>query len=295
MERSLEERLEQHPFGRFLGKPIVPDGILEEFKRLPEMQRRYPINFGFSELTLSKSREGEGHFVDYESSPKIRERSCYSLDDDGSFEVIKHFSEESNLLYKLIPTKDWPSFSLSSAPMHQITRQSPEGEFEARKALIESFAPKKTAKALDTCFGFGYLSKALLELGYSVTSCEVDINVLALVQLNPVSAPLFEESELFLSNCDIRSLLPTLHPGSFDIICNDPPTPSIARELYGNAYFSSLRSLLIPDGVLLQYCPRPNTKKRGRDFRAELESRLNQVGFDSLSYCDRSQVLILRR
>jgi len=64
-------------------------------------------------------------------------------------EKISFFSEETNRFYKLIPTSDWPTITISSVPMHRLS--SPKNDTENKINLLKPFG-----YVLDTCMGPGY-------------------------------------------------------------------------------------------------------------------------------------------
>src|SRR3989338_4721517 len=82
---------------------------------------------------------------------KVKESFCYAVE-DHQLKKVALFSEETNLYYKLLPSRDWPTITLSSTPMHRHIHFSPAQD---TKLKIKEIAPIK-GKVLDTCCGLGY-------------------------------------------------------------------------------------------------------------------------------------------
>ena len=104
---------------------------------------------------------------------KVKEHTCYLIE-NNSLRPITLFSDETNFYYKLFPTNDWPTITLSSTPMHRYSQISPRLDAETR---IKEISPVK-GTVLDTCCGLGYTSILASNRAEKVITFERDKNVL---------------------------------------------------------------------------------------------------------------------
>src|SRR3989338_10800108 len=95
--------------------------------------------------------EINGQKVPLEEFKKVKENSYYFIE-NNHLHKLAFFSQESNFYYKLMPTADWPTITLSSTPMHRWVLISPK---EDTFSKIKEISPVK-GRVLDTCCGLGY-------------------------------------------------------------------------------------------------------------------------------------------
>jgi hypothetical protein len=112
-----------------------------------------------------------------------------------------------------------------------------------------------------------------------VTAIEKDANVLDMARTNPWSEPLFAEAKIRVVQGDAAEVVPTLGEARFDIVDHDPPTLSVAGELYSDAFYAALLRSLKPGGRLLHYTGAPGSRVRRVDLGASVARRLKAVGF----------------
>src|SRR3989338_4636651 len=110
----------------------------------------------------------------------VKEKACYAVE-DNQLKRVAFFSEETNLFYKLLPTKDWPTITLSSTPMHRFTFVSPKKDTESK---IKEISPIK-GNVLDTCCGLGYTAIMASQDADELLTFERDPNVLRIAEYNP--------------------------------------------------------------------------------------------------------------
>ena len=255
-----------------LGKSETAATFAEDFTRL---------SFGTrGELRLDKLR-------------KLNDQTIYFVDENGMLAPLHFFSEETQRVYKLIPTSDWPSFTISSTPMHQITFSSPRADTEAKVGLLGSASPK--IRCLDTCFGMGYSAAEASKYFEQVISYEIDPNVIELARCNPYSREIFENTKIDLRIGDVFAEIRSLDPLSCSAITHDPPTFRYAPDLYSLDFYIELYRVLDERGLLFHYCPRPQIKKKQRDFTKEVKKRLLDAGFTVRQYSEAAQGLLLAK
>ncbi len=191
------------------------------------------------------------------------------------FEKISRFSEATQRLYTLRPTETWPALEISGILMHRIRGTDPKSDAEAKIALISPIH----GAVLDTCCGLGYTAILEAKTAESVTTIETEQMVLDLARLNPFSKPLFENPKIKIIHGDTSELISDFDDAAFDIVNHDPPTLSLAGELYSNAFYEQLFRVLKPGGKLLHYTGTPGMKRRRVDIPAGVARRLKMIGF----------------
>ncbi|MEI7835389.1 MAG: methyltransferase domain-containing protein [Planctomycetota bacterium] len=219
-----------------------------------------------------------------------RDGAIFSVTSEGVQKII-HFSEETRLTYKLRPTPDWPALEISGILMHRIMATTPQSDAQAKIGLL---APIRGA-VLETCMGLGYTAILSAATARAVTAIEKDDNVLAMARLNPFSQGLFDDPKITLLSGDAAQLVPGFASASFDIVNHDPPTLSVAGELYSNAFYEALFRILKPGGTLLHYTGAPGSKSRRVDLPASVSRRLTGIGFTNLRTDSRTSCLLATR
>lgn len=194
------------------------------------------------------------------------------------FEKISRFSEATQRLYTLRPTGTFPALEISGVLMHRIKGTDPKSDAEAKIALI---APIHGA-VLDTCCGLGYTAILEAKTAESVTTIEKEQMVLELARLNPFSKQLFDNPKIKLINGDTSELICGFDDAAFDIVNHDPPTLSLAGELYSNDFYEHLFRVLKPGGKLLHYTGTPGMKRRRVNIPAGVARRLKMIGFTKI-------------
>ena len=213
---------------------------------------------------------------------KLKEETCYIIE-DNAIKKLAVFSDETNLYYKLIPAKDWPTITLSSTPMHRHALISPKQDSLLK---IEEISPVK-GKVLDTCCGLGYTAVLSSKKADEVYSFEIDKNVLFIARLNPHSRELFSSKKIKLYEEDIFSYITNFEDNFFDRIIHDPPTFKYSPELYSSGFYSQLYRVLKRNGILYHYCPCPH-KTKGKKFYPRIIRLLKEARFEKIRYNEES-------
>lgn len=235
-------------------------------------------------------KQGESKKFSLEKLQRLKENTVYTVE-NGKVLAVELFSNESNLYYKLRPTKDWPTLMLSSVPMHRFITSTPKLDTESK---INSIKPIK-GKVLDTCCGLGYTAIMLAKNGAnSVTCFEKDNFVLDICKYNPYSEELFTNEKITLINESIFQGIKKLESESFDRIIHDPPTISFAKELYSIEFYIELYRVLKKDGKLYHYAPSPG-KTRGVEFWKTMVKLLKNAGFRDVDYFKNSSGIVAKK
>ena len=262
---------------------LSPSGAAAMLERLAAAPRtRASLDLGRTETTVELAGEGDlVRLTDGESIPAAELRRVAESPDalfsvrGGVVEKLIRYSEETRRTYKLRPTADWPALEISGILMHRIKGTTPRTDAEAKLRLV---APVLGA-VLDTCMGLGYTAILAARTASSVTVIEKDANVVGVARLNPWSGPLFENSRIRLIEGDAVEVVAGFADRTFDIVNHDPPTLSVAGELYADAFYEQLLRILKPAGRLLHYTGAPGSRGRGVDLAASVARRLQRLGF----------------
>lgn len=196
---------------------------------------------------------------------------------------IQFFSEDTNLLYQLFPTKTIPTLKISGVPMHRFATIDPL-EDTRRKIL----AAKPKGFVLDTCMGLGYtaICSAKEKSVEKVYTFEKDKNVLEIAKLNEASKELFENNKIILENLESNLAIKKFQNSFFDTIIHDPPTFKMAVELYTEAFYKEVKRVLKISGTFWHYCPNPG-KLTGKSLKNSVEKKLKKF-FKNVIYDESS-------
>ena len=208
----------------------------------------------------------------------VKEKACYAVE-DNQLKRVAFFSEETNLFYKLLPTKDWPTITLSSTPMHRFTFVSPKKDTESK---IKEISPMK-GNVLDTCCGLGYTAIMASKDADKVFTFERDQNVLRIAEYNPYSQQLFSNKKIKISEKNIFPEIKKFKSSFFSRVIHDPPTFKHSPELYSREFHAELFRVLKKDGILYHYCSSPQITK-GRLLYPRIARQLKEAGFRGIEY-----------
>lgn len=220
--------------------------------------------------------------VEVKAFEKIKDDVCFIID-ENELKKCAMFSDETNFYYKLFPTSDWPTITLSSTPMHRHTKISPKKDTETK--IFEVYPVK--GKVLDTCCGLGYTSIMAAKHADKVHVFERDKNVIHVASFNPYSEELFTNKKIELRNADSYNEIHGFDDEYFDRIIHDPPTFRYSPELYSHDFYKQLYRVLKKDGILYHYAPAPK-KTHGEVFYLRIVKALKTVGFKEVEYHEKS-------
>ncbi len=216
---------------------------------------------------------------------KLKDNFCYLVNKEGLTKIV-FFSDKTKKLYKLVPTPDWPTISISSVPMHQL--KSPKKDTEAKIKLIKPFG-----YVLDTCMGLGYTAILAKDHSDQIETFEKDENVYSMAKINPLSRKLFNDQKITIHKKDISQQIAAFE-NSFDCIIHDPPTFKLAPVLFSEDFYLKLKSALRRGGRLFHYAPLYKIK-RGYNFPAKIKGKLKKTGFRGIRFDQKALGIICQK
>lgn len=237
------------------------------------------LDLGRSHTSVTLSLEGvtfaTGERVDWASIEKISrsEVKCYTTGAQG-MQSVQIFSQGTNRVCSLMPTRGAPSVLIAGFVMHRIKEIDP---WQHAQRMIAAIAPM-SGSVLNTTTGLGYTAILAARTAESVTTIELDPGVQEIAHLNPWSQELFVNPKIRQVMGDAYEVVPTCADESFDRIMHDPPTFKLAGELYSGAFYRELYRILKRGGRLFHYVGDPNSKASGGITRGVVQ-RLQEAGF----------------
>lgn len=254
---------------------IVP---LLHLQRAGQTQAETSPDLGVSKTPVRLDDKGV-HFQDarlsWQDAEKIArdENSCFRVDTDG-IHKIKTFSELTNRAYSLYPTERAPTMLVAGFPMHRIKDITPD---RAAYAMVKTLAPV-TGLVLDTATGLGYTAIEMAKSARQVITVEFDPAAQEMCRANPWSRALFDNQKIEQHIGDSFEIVRTFPANAFDAILHDPPTMSLAGELYSLEFYRELWHVLRHNGKLFHYIGDPFSKYGAGTTRGVME-RLKHAGF----------------
>lgn len=204
------------------------------------------------------------------------ENSCFVLGVNG-ISKIKTFSELTNRAYSLYPTASAPTMLVAGFPMHRIKDITPE---RAAAAMVKTLAPL-SGNVLDTATGLGYTAMEMAKTARHVITIELDPAAQEIAKQNPWSRDLFNNPKIEQRIGDSFEIVPTFGENSFDAILHDPPTMSLAGDLYSQEFYRELFRVLRRGGKLFHYIGDPDSKFGANMTRGVIQ-RLKSAGFQKI-------------
>lgn len=254
-------------------------------------------DLGISTVTVMLSNEGisfaTGEWVSWAQIQRIKaadvncfvvERADRGNEDDSEknqansagykIRAIRYFSEDTNRMCSLLPTKRTPSMLIASFTMHRIVDIDPMQDTLKKIATIKPIF----GRVLDTATGLGYTAIEAAKTAQEVVTIELDPGAQVIARQNPWSRELFRNPKIKQIMGDAYEVVPTFADESFDRIIHDPPVFSLAGELYSRVFYQELYRVLTRNGRLFHYIGDLNSKSSGTVTRGALK-RLQEAGF----------------
>ena len=158
--------------------------------------------------------------------------------------------------------------------MHRIKDIDPMQDTRRKIAAISPIV----GRVLDTATGLGYTAIEASKTADEVITIELDPGVQEIARLNPWSQALFHNPKIHQLMGDAYEVVQTFEDESFSRIIHDPPTFSLAGELYSGAFYQQLFRVLKRGGRLFHYIGDPKSKASGGITKGALR-RLQEAGF----------------
>jgi predicted methyltransferase len=236
-------------------------------------------DLGLTRVMVTITAEGVvfpgGERVDWQNLEKIRksEVNCFIVE-DNMVRSIQVFSEYTNRVCSLMPTKGAPSMLIAGFVMHRIKDIDPVQDTLRKIASIKPVV----GRVLDTATGLGYTAIEAAKTAEQVVTIELDPGAQEIARLNPWSQPLFDNPKIEQIMGDAYEVVQTFEDESFARIIHDPPTFSLAGDLYSGAFYRQLYRVLKRGGRLFHYIGDPSSKASGGVTKGALR-RLQEAGF----------------
>ena len=236
-------------------------------------------DLGRSTVTVTLTPEGAlfpgGERLSWQNIEKINKShaNCFTVEGE-SIKTIQVFSEYTNRVCSLLPTRGTPSMLIAGFTMHRIVDIDPLQDTLKKIATISPIV----GNILDTATGLGYTAIEAARTAQHVVTIELDPGAQQIARLNPWSQELFDNPKITQIMGDAFEVVPTFADAYFDRIIHDPPVFSLAGELYSGAFYQQLFRVLKRGGRLFHYIGDLNSKSSGTVSKGVLR-RLQAAGF----------------
>ncbi len=237
-------------------------------------------DLGLSTITLELAPEvvrfPSGERLSWQQVEKVQKAqvNCFMLEGD-TLRAIQVFSEATNRMCSLLPTKNAPSMLIAGFTMHRIVDIDPMEDTQRKIATLLPI----NGQVLDTATGLGYTAITAVHKGAEqVTTIELDPGAQEIARQNPWSRDLFANPHIQQIMGDAYEIVPGLADERFDRIIHDPPVFSLAGELYSRTFYQHLHRILKRGGRLFHYIGDLNSRSSGTVARGALK-RLQEAGF----------------
>ncbi len=206
------------------------------------------------------------------------ETKCFLVEGDAPPRDIQVFSETTNWLRSLMPTRAAPTMLVSGTPMHRIRGTDP---WQDTLTKVKALAPV-TGEVLDTATGLGYTAIEAARSATRVVTVELDPAALEVARLNPWSRILFDHPRIEQIVGDVGEVVLDFPDGAFSRVLHDPPMFSLAGDLYSGAFYRQLFRVLRRGGRLFHYIGDLESKSGQGIVKGEVR-RLQESGFTRIS------------
>ena len=236
-------------------------------------------DLGLTMATVMLSAEGvvfpSAEQVTWQHIEKIKksQTNCFVVE-ESQIRPVQVFSEYTNRMCSLLPTKRTPSMLIAGFTMHRIVDIDPMEDTLKKVATLVPIV----GRVLDTATGLGYTAIEAAKTAEQVVTIELDPGAQEIAQLNPWSRALFDNPKISQIMGDAFEIVPTFEDNSFSRILHDPPVFSLAGELYSGAFYRQLFRILQRGGRLFHYIGDLNSKSSGTIAKGVIR-RLQEAGF----------------
>jgi hypothetical protein len=258
-------------FSHYQVRPLIDGHAPDTLSVSPDL--------GITDVEIYKHEHGwvfpGGQILTFEQIKEILhdENSCFYYKDNRLLK-IEAFSEFTNRYYSLMPTPRAPTLLVSGIPMHRIKETNP---VEDTRHKIKALG-KPYGLILDTTTGLGYTAILAAKTADHVITVELNPTVHAIARLNPWSRELFTNPKISKIIGDSYELTPVFQDNTFNAIIHDPPTFTLAGELYSQDIYHTFYRILKPRGRLFHYIGNPESKSGATVARGAVE-RMKRAGF----------------
>ena len=213
--------------------------------------------------------------IEIPKTPKTK--TCYLIKKD-ELEPIQFFSQETNSLYKLIPTSNKPLLQISGTSMH-------------KKEFVDLITKEKLkGTILDSGTGLGYTTIQATKTADKVITIELDPNVIEITKINPWSQELFTNKKIEFKQGDLEEELINFPDNYLNNIIQDTGEFKKTGNLFSLSHYQEIYNKLKPRGNFYHYVPRPQ-KTKGRSLVQEIIPRLKQAGFKKIEQYEKESAV----
>lgn len=241
------------------------------------------LDLGITKDQINLNKDGaifpDGQKLTWKNLEKIykhNNRCCLIKDNNISPIVI--YSEKTNWVRTLYPTKYAPTTLISGILMHRIKDIDPLEDTQRKIKTLDSL---QNAIVLDTATGLGYTAIEASKYAGKVITVELDPSAIEIVNFNPWSQKLFNNPKITQIVGDIREEIKKFESEYFTHIVHDPPTLKIAGELYSGEIYNDFYRVLKRGGKLFHYIGDPESE-HGSIVTKGVIRRLKQIGFSKV-------------
>src|SRR5947207_6785449 len=236
-------------------------------------------DLSLSTVIVTLTSEGiafpNGEHLDWYSIEKISKSEVnWFILEDNAVRPIQVFSEYTNRVCSLMPTRGAPSMLIAGFVMHRIKDIDPMQDTLKKIATISPIV----GRVLDTATGLGYTAIEAARTADQVVTIELDAGAQQIARLNPWSRGLFDTRRIQHVMGDAFEVAATFEDESCSRIIHDPPVFSLAGELYSGVFYQQLFRVLKRGGRLFHYIGDLNSKSSGTITKGALR-RLQEAGF----------------
>ncbi len=193
---------------------------------------------------------------------------------NGAAHKIRGYSEITGRSYSLFPTSDAPSLVIAGFLMHRIKGITP---WQSAAAMVRTLAPFH-GQVLDTSTGLGYTAVGAAKTASKVITIEIDPNAQEMARSNPWSRELFDNPKISPTEGDSFQEIARFDASRFSAILHDPPSMSIAGDLYSGEFYRQAYRVLTPHGRMFHYIGDPESGLGARVTKGVIR-RLKENGF----------------
>jgi len=256
----------------------IAQALLHQFQQGKE-RAEVSLDLGISTCQVSLQPQGvllpDGQQLDWEVLRQIGENktTCYRIEQNIPH-PLRLIGQSSDLTIGLMPTNAAPALLLGGLPMHRIKDIDPWQDTQRKlKAAGGAYGA-----ILDTATGLGYTAIQAAKTAQEVLTIEIEPAVIEIARQNPWSKELFENPRIRLVIGDVFEVIQDLPGNHFSLILHDPPTFSLAGELYSSEFYRHCVRVLRERGRMFHYIGDLQSKMGAGLLRGVIR-RLLEAGF----------------
>lgn len=257
---------------------IQARSLLDQFNRGRD-RAEVSLDLGLSTAHVRLCPEGvifpDGQQLTWETIRQIEtaENTCYRIEGNTA-RPIRAMGKSTERSYSLMPTRGAPTLLIGGLPMHRIKDLDP---WQDTRYKLKA-AGGVYGAVLDTATGLGYTAIQAAKTAHEVLTIEIEPAVIEIARQNPWSRELFENPKIRSLIGDAFQVIQELPDRHFSLILHDPPTFSLAGELYSSEFYRHCFRVLRQRGRMFHYIGDLESKM-GAGILRGVTRRLVEAGF----------------